>query len=132
MYNKALQCALRLATHDYLIASISDGFGVDDETFRLGTRIAAHNDVIVLFVYDPLEAELPASGRLVFGQAGRQLEVDAGVASLRQQFSRRFQQRFEAIEHFCRQRSVPRIAIDTEVDVAEQVRARLGYVPRGL
>ena len=75
MYNEALQCALHQATHDYLIASISDGFGVDDETLRLGTRMAAHNDVVVLFIYDALEAELPAAYRLVFGQAGRQLEV---------------------------------------------------------
>ena len=55
MYNEALQCALRQATHDYLIASISDGFGVDHETFRLGTRIADHTDVIVLFIYDAKE-----------------------------------------------------------------------------
>ena len=131
MYNEALHRALRLASHDYLMMSISDGFGVDGDTFRLGTQIAAHNDVIVVFIYDVLEAELPNAGRLVFGQAGRQLEVDSAAATLRQKFNTRFHDRFNSIEHFCRQRSVPRITINTEEDVAEQVRARLGYVPRG-
>lgn len=131
MYNEALRRALRLASHDYLIMSISDGFGVDDDTFRLGTQIAAQNDVIVMFIYDALEAALPNAGRLVFGQAGHQLEVDSSAATLRQKFKARFQDRFNSIQSFCRQRSVPRIAINTEEDVAEQVRARLGYIPRG-
>ena len=132
IYNEALHHALRLATHDYLITSISDGFGVNEETFRLGTRIAAHNDVIVLFIYDALEADLPRAGRLVFGQGAQQLEVDSADAKLRREFNTRFQDRFDAIEHFCRQRSVPRIPINTEQGVAEQIRARLGYVPRGI
>ena len=132
MYNEALRRALRQANHDYLIASIGDGFGVDTETFRLGTQIAAHNDVIVLFIYDALETTLPDAGRLVFGQGGRQLEVDSGAETFRRKFNARFLERFNSIERFCRQRSVPRIPINTEEDVAEQVRARLGYVPRGI
>ncbi|GJL73099.1 MAG: hypothetical protein NMNS01_22980 [Nitrosomonas sp.] len=130
MYNEALHRAVRLASHDYLIMSISDGFGIDNNTFRLGTQVAAKNDVIVMFIYDVLEAALPNAGRLVFGQAGYQLEVDSSDATLRQKFNARFQDRFNSIESFCRQRSVPRIAINTEEDVAEQVRARLGYIPR--
>jgi uncharacterized protein (DUF58 family) len=131
MVNEVLYRALRLVSHDFLIMSISDGFGVDDGTFRLGTQIAAHNDVIVVFIYDVLEAELPNAGRLVFGQAGRQLEVDSAAATLRQKFNTRFQDRFNSIQHFCRQRRVPRITINTEEDVAEQVRAQLGHVSRG-
>lgn len=130
MYNEALRRASRLASHDGLIISISDGDGVDDRTMALGTRIAAHNDVLVLFVYDPLEASLPPAGKLLVGQNGKQLEVDAGSRSLRQAFVDRFEKRFREVERFCRQRSVPRIALDTEDAVAEQVRARLGYVPR--
>jgi len=130
MYNHALRRASRLVSHDGLILSISDGTGVNDETMAVGTRIAAHNDALVCFVYDPLEASLPDGGRLIFGQAGEQLEVDTASASLRQAFKQRFQQRFDAVERFCRQRSVPRIALDTEAGVAEQVRAQLGYVAR--
>ncbi len=132
MYNEAMRRALQHATHDFLIASISDGFGVDESTRRYSTQIAEHNDVLVFFIYDPLEMDLPDAGRVVFGQSGQQLEVDASASHIRQQFSARFQDRFDAIEHFCRQRSVPRIPIDTEGDVAEQIRKRLGYAPKGV
>ncbi len=132
MYNEALRRVLRLASHDYLITSISDGFGLNEETFRLGTQIAAHNDAIILFIYDILEEQLPDAGRLVFGQGEQQLEIDSSNSTLRQKFKTRFQDRFNSIEHFCRQRSVPRIPINTETEVAEQIRAHLGYVPRGI
>lgn len=132
MYNEALGRAMRHATHDYLVTSISDGYGVNEKTLKIATQIADHNDFIVFFIYDALEAELPRAGRVVFGRGRAQLEVDSDAQALRQQFSSRFQDRFDAIENFCRQRSVPRIPIDTEGDVAEQVRAILGYAPRGI
>lgn len=131
-YNQVLDLAARTANHDYLVVSISDGHGFDDKTNRSGTQIAAHNDVIVLFIYDPLEASLPPGGQLRFGNSGFEVEVDTSGAGLRQKFSEKFRERFDAMENFCRQRGVPRIPISTELDVTDQVRARLGYVPRGI
>ena len=131
MFNEALRRASRLAKHDYLVCTVSDGLGVDEESQRLGTMIAEHNDVLVAFIYDPLEKELPDAGRLVFGQGSRQLEINTGSAGLRRRFATEFQDRFDSIEDFCRQRKTPRLAISTERDVAEQVRERLGYAPRG-
>ncbi|MCE9612881.1 MAG: DUF58 domain-containing protein [Lentisphaerae bacterium] len=129
MLNQALRRAARVAKHDFLVCTVSDGFGVDDETGRLGTEIAAHNDVLVLFIYDPLEEELPRAGRLVFTHGGRQLEVDTRSAGLRRDFAVDFQQRQSAIDHFCRQRQVPRLRIGTHRDPAEQVREQLGGLP---
>ena len=132
MFNQALLRASRLAKHDFLVCTVSDGFGVDDETQRLGTRIAEHNDVLVTFIYDPLEKELPDAGPLVFGQGNRQLEINTGSTGLRRKFATEFRERFDSTEDFCRQRQTPRLAISTDRDVAEQVRERLGYSSRGL
>jgi uncharacterized protein (DUF58 family) len=129
MFNEALRRAARLATHDFLVCSVSDGFGVNEESRRLGTEIAEHNDFLVLFVYDPIEAELPAAGPLVFGQASRQLEVDTGSVRLRREYATEFAERQAAIEEFCRQRITPRLSICTDRDVTEQVRERLGHAP---
>jgi uncharacterized protein (DUF58 family) len=129
MFNEALRRATRLATHDFLVCTVSDGFGVNAESRRLGTRVAAHNDVLVLFIYDPIEANLPSAGPLVFGQADLQLEVDTGSARLRRDYAAEFAERQAAIEQFCRQRTTPRLSISTDRDVAEQVRERLGHVP---
>jgi len=55
MLNRALKETLRAATHDHLIGLISDLNGADAETRQLMTRLSQHNDVIVAFIYDPLE-----------------------------------------------------------------------------
>ena len=44
--NQALEAALRRAKHDHLVVLISDLDGADDETQRLATLLAAHNDVL--------------------------------------------------------------------------------------
>ena len=131
MYDRALDKATHLATHDFLVCTISDGFGLGEESKKHGTRIAAHNDLLALFVYDPIEKELPSSGTLVFGQGNQQLEVNTGKDAFRKRFTSTFEERFEMIERFCRQRAVPRIPIRTDRDVAEQIRDHLGFVPKG-
>src|SRR5262245_49425084 len=62
--NRVLERAVRLAKHDSLVCLISDGAGADQETVRLITLLSAHNDVLVVFIYDPLEAQLPDAGQL--------------------------------------------------------------------
>ena len=83
--------------------------------------------MLVIFIYDPIEAELPDAGRLILGQGSRQLEVDTTSARLRRAYAAEFDQRQAAIETLCRQRQTPRLSISTERDVAEQVRERLGH-----
>lgn len=124
--NQVLERADRLAKHDYLVCIISDGFGQDDDSRRLLTRIARHNDVLFAFVFDPLEGELPAAGSLVFGDGQAQIEVDTGQRSLREKFREGFESSRAEGRHFLLQRETPVIPLNTRDDVAEQVRRRLG------
>ena len=57
MLNEALRRVEDLAKHDMLVCLITDGYGADEETKRLTTRISRHNDVLTLLIYDPLEAD---------------------------------------------------------------------------
>ncbi|NKB17373.1 MAG: DUF58 domain-containing protein, partial [Pseudanabaena sp. CRU_2_10] len=65
MFNAVLERARRLARHDWLVVLIGDGAGADDESVRHVTQLSEHNDALAVFIYDPLEAELPDAGRLV-------------------------------------------------------------------
>ncbi len=56
--NHALEAAARRALHDNLVIAISDLDGADANTQRIATEIAAHNDVLIVAVYDPLGASL--------------------------------------------------------------------------
>lgn len=88
MINAALRQLLPLAPHDCLICLIGDGSGVDDETRRLVTRLTAHNDLIVVLVYDPMEERLPRAGRLTAGDGRRLLAFDSSSRSLQSSHGR--------------------------------------------
>jgi uncharacterized protein (DUF58 family) len=126
MLNEALRRCDRLAKHDYLICIVSDGAGQDEDTQRLLTRIARHNDILFAFVHDPLEGELPAAGPLYFGDGRDQLEVDTGQRTLRERFRDDFAAALATGRQFLMQRDTPVIPLNTVDDVADQVRQRLG------
>jgi len=130
MLNAALERAVRLAKHDYLVCLVAGGGGADDITVRLATQLAAHNDVMVAFVYDPMETDLPPGDRLVVADGELQLEVDGGDTRLRNGFSEEFRKRLEWMRRITRQRQTPLLPISTERGVAEQVRDLLGGARR--
>jgi uncharacterized protein (DUF58 family) len=129
--NEVLRVANAQATHDYLVCLISDLNGADEETARLMTRLAEHNDVMVLFIYDPLETELPKSGKLVVSDGDLQLQVDAADAELRTKYREDFDERLESARSLLLKRQVPVLPISTVRPVIEQVRDHLGQLPQG-
>ena len=126
MFNEALRRCSRLAKHDCLVCIISDGCGHDEESRRLLTRIAQHNDVVFAFVYDPLETALPDAGPLVFGDGVRQLEVDTGNRKLRNRYQETFAEERAAGRRFLLQRETPVLPLSTSEGVVEQLRHQLG------
>jgi uncharacterized protein (DUF58 family) len=126
MFNEALRRVERLAKHDCLIAIVSDGFGNDGESQQVLTRIARHNDVIFLFVFDPLEAELPDAGTLVFSDGAHELEVDTSNQRLRDRFKATFAERRAEGRKFLLHRQTPVLPLSTDAPVAEQLRQELG------
>jgi uncharacterized protein (DUF58 family) len=128
MLNEALGRVERLATHDALICLITDGQGADEETERLTTRLAQHNDVLAVLIYDPLEVELPKAGPVVFAEGADQLEVNTGSNRLRAAFHASFDERVRRAREFLVRREVPLIPISSSEDVANQLRRLVGCV----
>jgi Uncharacterized conserved protein (some members contain a von Willebrand factor type A (vWA) domain) len=126
LLNVVLSKALRLLPHDGLLTILTDAAGADDETVQLVTQVTAHNDVLVVFVFDPLEVELPDIGRTVVAEGSRQIEIDSSAMSVRSRFADRFAQRREAVESFSRSRAIPVLPLSTERDTSEQFRELLG------
>lgn len=126
LLNEALRKASKLMLHDGLITLITDAYGANAETVQLVTEITAHNDVLTIFISDPLEAELPELGRTVVAQANRQMDIDMSGRDLRTRFAAGFTERREAIERFSRRRAIPVLPLSTARDTAEQLRELLG------
>lgn len=89
--NQSLEAARRRAKHDHLVVLISDLDGADEETQRLATQLATHNDMLVVATYDPLGAVL--HGRP--GMRARDRGVDYEIP-IDRTFSDSFQQAFAA------------------------------------
>ena len=126
MLNLALKRVSALARHDCLVVLIGDGTGIDEDTRKYVTRITEHNDVLSVFVYDPLEQVMPDAGRLVFSDGSNQLEFNSAELSLREQYSADFQQRMKRMKSTSRKHSIPLLPIHTAAPVLEQVREVLG------
>lgn len=126
MLNEALRRVLRLAKHDCLVCLITDGSGANGETRQLLTRAAQHNDVLVGFVHDPLEIELPDAGPLIFSDGLRQLECDTGSRALREGYRDAFADIRATQRKYLLNRETPVIPLSTAAGVAEQLRHYLG------
>ena len=125
--NEALRQISLLARHDCLVCIITDGDGLNPETRRHITRISEHNDVLTAFIYDPLEKDMPAVGRLRFADGEGQLEADTSNRKLRTAFQTEFEQRLEQMKSASRRFSIPLLPLDTSGPVSEQIRAVLGH-----
>jgi len=132
MLNRVMEKVLHLAKHDYLVGIISDFNGANDETKGAVTRLAAHNDVIALFIYDPLEAHLPSFGKTIVSQGDLQLEVDTGDGKLRKRFSDQFENGLKTAQDLMLKRGIPVLPIHTVKGVREQFRELLGHRPMHL
>lgn len=127
MLNRALKRVAALARHDCLVCLIGDGAGIDDDTRKYVTRLTEHNDVLSVFIYDPLEQSLPEAGRLVFSDGLSQLEFNTGERALREAFSRDFQRRVSRMQATSRRHAIPLLPVHTAAPVLDQVRDELSH-----
>ena len=130
MLNEVLETVVRKAAHDYLIAIISDFDGADEKTKRIVTRLAQHNDVLAVSIYDPLATDLPDRGRWAVSDGELQIEIDIAQARVRKRVAEFADQRLQSIMSWQRELGVPVLPLTTDEDPATQVRRLLGYAPR--
>jgi len=125
--NEALKQVSILARHDCLVCLITDADGINPETRKHITRLSEHNDVLTAFIYDPLEKDLPAAGRLRFADGEGQLEADTSSKKLRDSFEQDFNRRLEWIQSASRRFSIPVLSLQTTLPVTDQIRDALGH-----
>jgi hypothetical protein len=125
-----MESLTRIARHDYLVVLISDFDGVDDVTRQHVSRLAQHNDVLAIPVYDPIATDFPERARLVVSDRELQVELDSGKGRLHQTINDFTDRRLRAVLAWESELGVPVMPLLTHEDVAEQVRRLLGHAPR--
>ena len=121
----ALFQARKLATHDHLVILISDLTDAGDDTRKICTEIRRRNDLVLLWVHDPLEASLPDVGQAVLGDGTMQVQVDTGSSALRARFSEDVAARQERAATLALRYDVPLLPLTTDEDIVMQLRRLL-------
>ena len=129
MLNRALEKALQRAPHDVLVVMISDFFGVDEQTERLTSRMAEHNDVLALLVHDPIRLH-PAEHRVPVSDGSLQMEIDFADKQVREKIAENYREEQQHITRFLNKLAAPLLMVSNEGDVVDQVRRLLGVPVR--
>jgi uncharacterized protein (DUF58 family) len=127
--NHVLDTINQRAGHDYLITIISDFDGVDEDSDRLLARLARHNDVLAVPVYDPSAQTGLVGGRLVVSGGELQMEVDTARGSVQQRMQDVVDRRLSRVMGWQDTLGVPVLPIGTQRDPLDQVREMLGALP---
>lgn len=128
--NTALTRARELAPHDATIVVISDFFGVNDATRGLAAAMTQHNDVVAILVHDPLQSELPESGRITVTDGELQIALDAGHGATRRNILDMSKVRLHDVLTWTKQLGIPVLPLSTAEEPLGQVQKLLGLLPQ--
>ncbi|WP_417850831.1 DUF58 domain-containing protein [Thalassoglobus sp.] len=127
--NSVLKRAATVAKHDHLIILISDLIGIDNETQQLASQLAAHNDVLIAVVYDPLGITLSGDSDMVAEQQGKTWKIPKG-GRFSEDFKSVFEEQFVHWQRIFQSLKIPLFPITTARPAIDQIRSRLGEPSR--
>ena len=100
--------------------------GIDADSVRHVTALAAHNDILATLIYDPMEKALPSSSSLFLSDSIESIDVNSSSDKFQQQFQSGLKQRAEKLTNLSWQHAIPLLSISTEFSVEQQVLEQLG------
>ncbi len=124
--NEILHRVARLAHHDHLVVIISDFSGIDETTHRRLSGLAAHNDLILMLVYDPSAKALVGDRRIVIGDGQRQAEVNLGAQETRQALTTFSRERLERIRQWQTEINLSVLSLSAGAETLVQIRQQMG------
>ncbi len=123
---RAMAVLRRVARPGSLVVVISDFVGFSRAAQAYLTGVARHNEVLAVFVSDPLEHELPPPGRYRLVSNDVELAIDTYARTARQDYEHAFEERQHSLEKFCQRYSIHLLSISTEEDPVVSMQTALG------
>ena len=123
----ALTRLRRVAHPGSLLFLVSDFFdGLDTAAARTHlAELARHNDLVLIFIYDALEAQAPPPGRYPVSDGLRRLLFDSGDRRLAERYRERFESRLDGLRRHARRLGIPFITLATDQPLVETLREGL-------
>ena len=105
-----------------LVYIVSDFRGINDESETHIAKLARHCEVVLIFIYDPLESSLPFKGRFRFTDELSDVVVDAGDQKGLSEYHQRFAERQQRLESLAKKRGLAFIQCSTQEDPVQCLR----------
>jgi uncharacterized protein (DUF58 family) len=119
------QVLARLTQHvrpGSLVYIISDFRGFDDKAEVHLAKLRRHCDVVLIFVYDPLESSLPTKGRYRFTDNNRDVVIDTSDKQRLTQYQQHFELRLQRLELLAKRMGLILIQCNTAQNPIQQLR----------
>lgn len=105
-----------------LVYIISDFRGINDQAETHIAKLSQHCELVLIFIYDPLESSLPVKGRYRFTDEERDVVIDTGDQQRLINYQQRFAQRLQRLELLAKRRGVALIQCSTTEDPIQCLR----------
>ncbi len=128
--NDALGRLRRVTRPGSMCLLISDFRGLDEKCEAHLFQLAKHNDVILVYVYDPLEAQLPPAGFYRISDTQVTKAIDTSDVTMREEYLHRHQEHMQRIYRISRRHHIHFLSISTSEDLLTTVQKGLGIRSR--
>ena len=105
-----------------LVYIISDFRGINDQVESHLAKLSRHCEVVLIFVYDPLESHLPEKGRYRFTDDKRDVVIDTGDRQRLLKYQQHFTQRLQQLEQIAKKMGLALIQCSTTDDPIQRLR----------
>jgi len=105
-----------------LVYIISDFRGINDQAETHIAKLSEHCEVVLIFIYDPLESSLPTKGRYRFTDDERDVVVDTSDQQRLLSYQQRFVQRQKRLELLAKTKGLIFIQCSTVEDPIQSLR----------
>lgn len=108
-----------------LIFLLSDFRGLPQQAEQSFARLAAHNDVVSILIFDPVEAAAPPAGRYPLSDGQRFAVLDTGDPTVADAYRNRFASHRDAVRALCHRYGSHFLTLATSQPVPEALRRGL-------
>ena len=125
-FTQAMSSLRRVARPGSLVVVISDFQGFDRKAQSYLSSVARHSEVLVVFLNDPIERELPPPGRYRLVSEDDELAIDTYAAPARRDYEKAYTDRLHTLERFCQTYHVHLMPMSTDDDPVSTLQTALG------
>ncbi len=123
---QAMAALRRVTRPGSLIVILSDFLGLSRLTRSYLAGIARHNEVLAVFINDPLERRLPPPGRYRLVSDNDEMMIDTYARGARADYRHEFEARQAELDKLCQRYGIHLMSLSTEEDPVEAMQRALG------